>query len=270
MPTPSTIALFSLAAVALAVVPGPAVAYIVTQSVDKGRRAGLVSALGVASGGIVHVAAAIVGLSALIASSATAFTAVKLVGAAYLIVVGIRRILGQDDEESTEAAPADLRRLYRQGAVVNVLNPKTALFFLAFLPQFVDPDRGSVTLQIAVLGLLFAAIALVLGRDLRPARGRARRTHPAHRHGRAHPPLPDRRHLHRARRHGCGRARAAAGRPFDADPTAVGFPGRRRRAGAGRHRAAPAVAARPHRGCRRGGARSARLSRSPASRSRSS
>ena len=161
MPTPSTIALFSLAAVALAVVPGPAVAYIVTQSVDKGRRAGLVSALGVASGGIVHVAAAIVGLSALIASYATAFTAVKLVGAAYLIIVGIRRILGQDDEETTEAAPADLRRLYRQGAVVNVLNPKTALFFLAFLPQFVDPDRGSVTLQIAVLGLLFAAIALV-------------------------------------------------------------------------------------------------------------
>jgi threonine/homoserine/homoserine lactone efflux protein len=161
VPTPSTIALFSLAAVALAVVPGPAVAYIVTQSVDKGRRAGLVSALGVASGGIVHVAAAIVGLSALIASSATAFTAVKLVGAAYLIIVGIRRILGHDDEETTEAAPADLRRLYRQGAVVNVLNPKTALFFLAFLPQFVDPDRGSVTLQIAVLGLLFAAIALV-------------------------------------------------------------------------------------------------------------
>jgi len=161
MPTPSTIALFSLAAVALAVVPGPAVAYIVTQSVDKGRRAGLVSALGVASGGIVHVAAAIVGLSALIASSATAFTAVKLVGAAYLIIVGVRRILGQEDEGSTEAAPADLRRLYRQGAVVNVLNPKTALFFLAFLPQFVDPDRGSVTLQIAVLGLLFAAIALV-------------------------------------------------------------------------------------------------------------
>jgi threonine/homoserine/homoserine lactone efflux protein len=160
MPTGSTIALFGLAAVALAVVPGPAVAYIVTQSVDKGRRAGLVSALGVASGGIVHVAAAVVGLSALIASSATAFTAIKLVGAAYLIVVGVRRILGGDDEESAGAVPAGLRRLYAQGAVVNVLNPKTALFFLAFLPQFVDPDRGSVALQIAVLGMLFAAIAL--------------------------------------------------------------------------------------------------------------
>jgi threonine/homoserine/homoserine lactone efflux protein len=160
MPTGSTLALFSLAAIALAVVPGPAVAYIVTQSVDKGRRAGLVSALGVASGGIVHVAAATVGLSALIASSATAFTAIKLVGAAYLIVVGIRRILGRDDEASAEPIPADLRRLYRQGAVVNVLNPKTALFFLAFLPQFVDPDLGSPTVQIAVLGTLFAVIAL--------------------------------------------------------------------------------------------------------------
>jgi threonine/homoserine/homoserine lactone efflux protein len=161
MPTASTIALFSLAAIALAVVPGPAVAYIVTQSVDKGRRAGLVSALGVASGGIVHVAAATIGLSALIASSATAFTTIKLVGAAYLIVVGLRRILGRDDEESAQAVPAGLRRLYTQGAIVNVLNPKTALFFLAFLPQFVDPDRGSAALQVAVLGILFAAIALL-------------------------------------------------------------------------------------------------------------
>src|SRR5439155_17999980 len=98
MPTASTLALFLLAATALAVVPGPAVAYIVTQSIDQGRRAGIVSALGVASGGLVHVAAATVGLSALIASSATAFTTVKLVGAGYLIVVGIRRILSREDD----------------------------------------------------------------------------------------------------------------------------------------------------------------------------
>src|SRR3954466_171920 len=136
MPGLSTIALFSLAAVALAVVPGPAVAYIVTQSVDKGRRAGLFSALGVATGGSVHVAAATIGLSALIASSAAAFTVVKLVGAAYLIVVGIRRILSRDDEAAVETAPSSIRQLYAQGVVVNVLNPKTALFFLAFLPQF--------------------------------------------------------------------------------------------------------------------------------------
>src|SRR5215471_15695634 len=96
MPSVSALGLFCLASVALAVVPGPAVAYIVTQSIDKGRRAGLVSALGVASGGLVHVAAATVGLSALIASSATAFTTVKLVGAVYLVVVGIRRILSKD------------------------------------------------------------------------------------------------------------------------------------------------------------------------------
>jgi threonine/homoserine/homoserine lactone efflux protein len=161
MPTGSTIALFSLAAIALAVVPGPAVAYIVTQSVDKGRRAGIVSALGIATGGLVHVAAATVGLSALIASSAAAFTVVKLVGAAYLIVVGVRRILTRDDPEAAlEVQETRPRRLYAQGVVVNVLNPKTALFFLAFLPQFVDRDRPVVP-QVAILGLLFAAIALL-------------------------------------------------------------------------------------------------------------
>ena len=162
MPTGSTIALFLLAATALAVVPGPAVAYIVTQSIDQGRRAGLVSALGVASGGLVHVAAATVGLSALIASSATAFTVVKLVGAVYLIVVGIRRILAGDSEEAEpRALRAPLRRIYRQGVVVNVLNPKTALFFLAFLPQFVDPQRGAVWPQVAVLGVLFVSVAVL-------------------------------------------------------------------------------------------------------------
>jgi threonine/homoserine/homoserine lactone efflux protein len=158
MPSASAFALFCLASVALAVVPGPAVTYIVLHSVDKGRRAGLASAAGVASGGLVHVAAATVGLSALIASSATAFTVVKLVGAAYLIVVGIRRMLGGDDSEQVQAPPAPLRHLYRQGVIVNVFNPKTALFFLAFLPQFVD--RGSsIPPQVAVLGLVFAAIA---------------------------------------------------------------------------------------------------------------
>src|SRR6476469_4878642 len=162
MPTFSTIALFLLAATALAVVPGPAVAYIVTRSIDQGRRAGIVSALGVASGGLVHVAAATVGLSALIASSATAFTGVKLVGAAYLIAVGIRRILTGDREEpESRALHAPLRRIYRQGVIVNVLNPKTALFFLAFLPQFVDPDRGAVWPQVAFLGTLFVLVAVM-------------------------------------------------------------------------------------------------------------
>jgi threonine/homoserine/homoserine lactone efflux protein len=158
VPSLTSFALFCLASAALAVVPGPAVTYIVMHSVDKGRRAGLASATGIASGGLVHVAAATVGLSALIASSATAFTVVKLVGAVYLIVVGVRRIVGRDDAEQVQAPPAPMSRIYRQGVIVNVFNPKTALFFLAFLPQFVD--RGaSVPPQVAVLGLTFAAIA---------------------------------------------------------------------------------------------------------------
>jgi threonine/homoserine/homoserine lactone efflux protein len=162
MPTPSTVAVFLVAAVALAVVPGPAVTYIITQSIDQGRRAGLVSALGVATGGLVHVAAATVGLSALIASSAKAFTVVKLVGAAYLIVVGIRRILARDESEDEQRGlRAPLANVYRQGVVVNVLNPKTALFFLAFLPQFVDPARGAVWPQVAFLGTLFVLVAVL-------------------------------------------------------------------------------------------------------------
>ncbi len=161
MPSANAILLFALAGIALAVVPGPAVTYIVTQSVDKGRRAGIVSALGVATGGLVHVAAATAGLSALIASSAAAFTVVKLVGAVYLIAVGIRRILSKDDDVlDADMPPASHRKLYAQGVVVNVLNPKTALFFLAFLPQFVDTSHP-VAPQVAVLGVVFVAIAVV-------------------------------------------------------------------------------------------------------------
>jgi threonine/homoserine/homoserine lactone efflux protein len=161
MPSATTFALFSAAALALIVVPGPAVTYVVTQSLDKGRSAGLVSALGIASGGLVHVAAATAGLSALIASSASAFTVVKLVGAAYLIAIGLWRLAGRGEAGDEEAEPVATRRLFWQGALVNVLNPKTALFFLAFLPQFVDPDRGPVAVQAAVLGALFVVLAAV-------------------------------------------------------------------------------------------------------------
>jgi threonine/homoserine/homoserine lactone efflux protein len=157
----TTFGLFSVAALALIVVPGPAVTYVVTQSLDKGRSAGLVSALGVAGGGLVHVAAATAGLSALIASSASAFTVVKLAGAAYLIAIGLWRLAGRGDGETTDREPVATHRLFWQGALVNVLNPKTALFFLAFLPQFVDPDRGSVALQAAMLGVGFVVLAAV-------------------------------------------------------------------------------------------------------------
>jgi threonine/homoserine/homoserine lactone efflux protein len=161
MPTGTTFGVFCAAALALIVVPGPAVTYIVTQSLDKGRSAGIVSALGVACGGLVHVAAATAGLSALIASSASAFTVVKLVGAAYLIALGLWRLAGRGGDEAAEREQGPTHRLFVQGVVVNVLNPKTALFFLAFLPQFVDPARGPVALQAAVLGAVFVTLAVV-------------------------------------------------------------------------------------------------------------
>ena len=149
------------ASLALAVVPGPAVLYIVAQSVDQGRGAGLVSALGISVGGLVHVAAATIGLSSLLASSATAFTIVKYAGAVYLIVLGVRRLLTREEMPDEVARPPRARqRLFRDGVIVNVLNPKTALFFLAFLPQFVDPDAAAPALQIFALGMIFVAIAL--------------------------------------------------------------------------------------------------------------
>jgi threonine/homoserine/homoserine lactone efflux protein len=153
--------LFSVSALALLVTPGPSVLYIVTRSIDQGRRAGLASVLGIHTGSIVHVAAATLGLSAMLVTSAAAFTAVKLAGAAYLIAIGLRRLFGTVDEQAGSLVPASLRRVYGQGVVVNVLNPKTALFFLAFLPQFIDPDRGPVALQTALLGVLFIAIGMV-------------------------------------------------------------------------------------------------------------
>ncbi|MFL5896679.1 MAG: LysE family translocator [Thermoleophilaceae bacterium] len=162
MPEPSTILLFALAATALIVIPGPAVLYIVGQSVGQGRRAGVVSAMGVASGGLVHVVGATIGLSGLLLSSATLFSVVKYAGAAYLLYLGTRRLLGRDAGILTAPSETRSRRtIYRDGAVVNILNPKTALFFYAFLPQFIDPARGSVALQSLLLGALFVAMALV-------------------------------------------------------------------------------------------------------------
>jgi threonine/homoserine/homoserine lactone efflux protein len=159
MVDPSRLALFVGAALLLLIVPGPSVLYIVTQSVSYGRRAGLASVAGITTGTFVHIAAATIGLSALLASSAFAFNVVKYLGAAYLIVVGIRRLAGL--EPATEEGARGARshgKLYRQGIVVNVLNPKTALFFLAFLPQFVDSAQGAVWAQILVLGLIFACL----------------------------------------------------------------------------------------------------------------
>jgi threonine/homoserine/homoserine lactone efflux protein len=162
MPDPSRLALFIGAALLLLVVPGPSVLYVVTQSVSHGRRAGIASVAGITTGTLVHSAAATVGLSALLASSAVAFDVVKYLGAAYLIVIGVRRLAGLEGTQDERASgPRNLGRLYRQGIVVNTLNPKTALFFLAFLPQFVDPSRGVAWVQILLLGLLFATLGFL-------------------------------------------------------------------------------------------------------------
>jgi threonine/homoserine/homoserine lactone efflux protein len=162
MPDSSQLVLFLAAAVALLVTPGPAVLYIVSRSIEQGRRAGLVSVLGIQVGGLVHVAAAALGLSALLVSSALAFNIVKEVGAAYLVFLGLRMMLGSPRRDaSAPREPRDAGRLFRDGLMVSVLNPKTALFFLAFLPQFVDPARGPVARQVLLLGFTFVGLAIV-------------------------------------------------------------------------------------------------------------
>jgi threonine/homoserine/homoserine lactone efflux protein len=161
MPQLANLSLFITASLALLLTPGPAVLYIVTQSVDQGRKAGLVSVMGIHIGTLVHIAAAALGLSALLASSALLFDAVKYLGAAYLIYMGVRKLITKPEATTVEIAQhSNLREVFRQGVIVNVLNPKTALFFLAFLPQFVDPARGSVPLQMIMLGTIFVMLGL--------------------------------------------------------------------------------------------------------------
>ena len=161
MPDATTYGFFVAASLALTLVPGPAVLYIVARSVEGGRRAGLVSVLGIGVGGLVHVVFAAVGLSAILASSAAAFSVVKWVGVAYLVYLGLQRILAPDEADAALTVEREpLSRVFSQGMIVNVLNPKTALFFLAFLPQFVDPSRGAVPAQISLLGVTFVVLAL--------------------------------------------------------------------------------------------------------------
>jgi threonine/homoserine/homoserine lactone efflux protein len=161
LPELSAIELFAAASVALLLIPGPAVLYIVAQSAEQGRSAGLASVAGIHIGTFVHIVAAAVGLSALILASAVAFSVVKFAGAAYLVYIGLRKLLERGSASEAEPRRAPLRRVFARGAIVNVLNPKTALFFLAFLPQFVDTERGAVWSQVVVLGLVFVVLGLV-------------------------------------------------------------------------------------------------------------
>jgi threonine/homoserine/homoserine lactone efflux protein len=161
MPEPPTLLLFAGSAATLVLIPGPNLVYIVTRSVEAGRRAGFASVLGIETGTMIHVAGAAFGLSALLASSATAFEVVKYAGVAYLVYLGLRALRAGGTPES-RPSPVGTRRTVAEGVLVNVLNPKVSLFFLAFLPQFVDPDRGAATTQILVLGAVFMLVAATL------------------------------------------------------------------------------------------------------------
>lgn len=151
---------FVAAALVVLLIPGPGVMYVVARSAGQGYRAGLASAIGLSAGALVHVAAAAAGLAAILLTSATAFGIVKLLGAGYLVFLGLRTLLAgrAAGEETAPAAP--LYRLVLDGVVVSVFNPKIAVFFLAFLPQFVDPSRGPVAQQVVVLGLIYCGLAL--------------------------------------------------------------------------------------------------------------
>lgn len=163
IPGAANLSLFIGAALMLLVIPGPAVLYIIARSVEQGRMAGFVSDVGIHAATLVHVAAAALGLSALLASSALAFSVVKYAGAAYLIYLGVKKLMTRVELPADgKALPRHSHvKLFRDGFIVNLLNPKTALFFFAFLPQFVEVERGHVAMQIAILGLMFAGLGFI-------------------------------------------------------------------------------------------------------------
>ncbi|MDQ3630447.1 MAG: LysE family translocator, partial [Actinomycetota bacterium] len=162
MPDVPTLAVFVIAGLTLLAIPGPNHVYIATRSAEQGRAAGFASAFGVEAGTLVHVCAASAGLSALIASSTLAFEILRYMGAAYLAFLGIRALRARPmvPADAGSLAPTSRRKLFCDGMLVNLLNPKVALFFLALLPQFIDPARGSVAGQTLVLGLVLAALGL--------------------------------------------------------------------------------------------------------------
>jgi threonine/homoserine/homoserine lactone efflux protein len=150
------------ASLALLLVPGPAVLYITARSANQGRLAGLVSVLAIETANFLQAVAATLGLSAILLSSALAFDIVKYLGAAYLIYLGVRKLFARQEETGNEAIkPESLSRIYWQGVAVNLLNPKTALFYFAFLPQFVDPAKGNVTGQTLLLAAMFVGMAFI-------------------------------------------------------------------------------------------------------------
>ncbi len=161
MPSIESLLAFGIASLALLVIPGPAVLYIINRSVADGRNVALSAVAGLEIGNFMHVIAATVGLSAVIATSAAAFSAVKWIGAGYLIYIGIRTLVTKPQAVNQLNDPMSRRRAFTQGIVVNTFNPKVALFFLSFLPQFIDANRGSAALQSLVLGSTFVVLGCI-------------------------------------------------------------------------------------------------------------
>jgi threonine/homoserine/homoserine lactone efflux protein len=171
MPDGAHLTAFLAAALVLAITPGPGIFYVLARSLGEGTRVGVRSSLGTALGGLCHVIAAAVGLSALLMTSATAFEAVRLAGAAYLVYLGIRTLMGAREHQARERGDA-----FRQGVLTELLNPKTALFFLTFLPQFVQPGRGPVAPQLLALGVVSVTLNSSADLIVAAAAGRARGT----------------------------------------------------------------------------------------------
>lgn len=158
----TTLGTFVAVVFGLFLIPGPAVLLTVTRTVQGGRRGGLMAGLGIATGDFIHTLFAAVGLSAILLTSAFAFNFVKFAGVAYLVYLGIRAILEKpSDPQLPEVAPVTPLKSYGSAILAEVLNPKTALFFLAFLPQFVDPARGAVVAQFLMLGAIFAVLGVI-------------------------------------------------------------------------------------------------------------
>ena len=163
MTHPSTLLIFCIASLVLIITPGPNNLYIIARGIGQGRKEGIMSALGVHTGTLFHITAAALGLSALLVSSALAFNLVKYIGAAYLIYLGVRTLWEpQVAKQNAMLERQSFLQIYYQGMLTNILNPKVAVFFLAFLPQFVDVSRGAVTGQILFLGIVLLLMGLAV------------------------------------------------------------------------------------------------------------
>ena len=160
MPSLDSVVAFAIASLALLVIPGPAVLYVINRSIADGRSIALAGVAGLELGNFVHVIAATIGLSAVIAASATAFGIVKWIGAGYLVFIGLRTLIKKPQAMEAQTTSLSRGKSFTQGIIVNTFNPKVALFFLSFLPQFIDEKLGSAALQSLILGSMFVAIGL--------------------------------------------------------------------------------------------------------------